>query len=132
MLVKYCNADCQKNHWPKHKKDCKLRVAELRDEALFKDPPAKEDCPICFLPMPTRLIACISLPDATLSSVPIFDLTIANAGIARINWNTIFHVAGRAFVQGACAHSTSLETMTSVPFVNLTEAAKHVKSILKK
>ena len=45
-LVKYCNADCQKNHWPKHKKECKRHAAELYDEALFKDPPAKEDCPI--------------------------------------------------------------------------------------
>jgi hypothetical protein len=39
-LVSYCNAVGA----------CKLRVAELRDEALFKDPPAKEDCAICFLP----------------------------------------------------------------------------------
>ena len=61
MLVKYCNADCQRNHWPKHKMACKLRAAELRDEALFKDPPAKEDCPICFLPMPEKLVCCVSL-----------------------------------------------------------------------
>jgi hypothetical protein len=73
MSVKYCNADCQKRHWPTHKKDCKLRAAELRDEALFKDPPAKEDCPICFLPMPAQLICCFSLPSATILSVPIYD-----------------------------------------------------------
>ena len=46
-LVKYCNVKCQRNHWKKHKKKCQLRAAELHDEALFKDPPAKEDCPIC-------------------------------------------------------------------------------------
>jgi len=28
MQVKYCNAICQKNHWPKHKKLCKERAAE--------------------------------------------------------------------------------------------------------
>jgi hypothetical protein len=56
MLVKYCNRKCQQNHWPKHKKPCKQRAAELHDEALFKD------YPICFLPMPEKLINCVSLP----------------------------------------------------------------------
>jgi hypothetical protein len=42
-------------YWPKHKKLCKQRAAELHDEALFKEPPPKEDCPICFLPMPGKL-----------------------------------------------------------------------------
>ena len=78
MLVKYCGAKCQRNHWPTHKIACKLRAAELRDEALFKDPPPKEDCPICFLPMPERLICCVSLPPATISSVPIYDFGIDN------------------------------------------------------
>ena len=32
MLVKYGNADCQRNHhWPTHKKLCKQRAAELHD-----------------------------------------------------------------------------------------------------
>jgi hypothetical protein len=60
MLVKYCNPTCQRNHWSKHKKQCKERAAELRDEALFKHPPAKEDCPICFLPMPDKNILCLT------------------------------------------------------------------------
>jgi hypothetical protein len=77
MHAKYCNAACQRNHWPKHKKDCKLHAAELRDEMLFKNPPAKEDCPICFLPLPVRLFSCASLPDATVSSVPIYDFAMA-------------------------------------------------------
>ena len=84
MLVKYCNANCQRNHWPTHKIECKRRAAELRDEALFKDPPAKEDCPICFLPLPTRLICCISLPPATRISVPIYDLANANEELAAV------------------------------------------------
>ena len=82
MHVKYCNAECQKKHWPKHKMDCKLRAAELRDEALFKDPPAKEDCPICFLPMPGSIASCTSLPPATILSVPIFDFAEANIVLA--------------------------------------------------
>jgi len=51
--VKYCNITCQKSHRKKHKKECKRRAAELLfDEALFKQPPPREDCPICFLRLP--------------------------------------------------------------------------------
>ena len=65
--VKYCNAACKKKHRHKHKKECEehvrlavekhneeLRIAaELHDEKLFKQPPPKEDCPICFQLLPT-------------------------------------------------------------------------------
>lgn len=51
MMVKYCSRDCQKAHRPQHKKACKLRAAELHEEALFKPHPPKEECPVCFLPM---------------------------------------------------------------------------------
>ena len=51
-MVKYCNAACKKKHRSKHKKKCERRVAELRDEALFKQPPPREDCPICFQLLP--------------------------------------------------------------------------------
>jgi len=64
--VKYCNASCKKKHRHKHKKDCEehlrlvaelqeketKRKAELHDIALFKDPPQREDCPICFQRLP--------------------------------------------------------------------------------
>ena len=66
-MVKYCNAACKKKHRHKHKKDCEeycrlaaekhdkeLRIAaELHDEKLFKQPPPKEDCPLCFVRLPT-------------------------------------------------------------------------------
>jgi len=65
--VKYCNAVCKKVHKKKHKKDCEeyqrlatekhneeLRIAaELHDIELFKQPPPKDDCPICFQLLPT-------------------------------------------------------------------------------
>ena len=58
--VKYCNAACKKKHRHKHKKDCEehvklaaKRAAELHDIELFKEPPSLEDCPICFLRMPS-------------------------------------------------------------------------------
>jgi hypothetical protein len=90
MHVKYCNAECQKKHWPKHKQDCKIRAAELRDEALFSDPPPKEDCPICFLPMPSKIIYCTSLPPATTSSIPIYDYMKSKCGVGRCGYGRIF------------------------------------------
>ena len=53
-LVRYCGVKCQRNHWPKHKKECKRRAAELKDELLFKQPDSTHngDCPLCCLPLP--------------------------------------------------------------------------------
>jgi hypothetical protein len=53
-LVKYCSVDCQKNHRPQHKKACKKRLAEMRDDELFSQPDESHygECPICCLPLP--------------------------------------------------------------------------------
>ena len=76
--VKYCNGACKKAHWKKHKKQCRKSAAKNRDDAriiidalseemnrmvisddeLFKDPPPKEECPICLLPVPYAIGAC--------------------------------------------------------------------------
>src|SRR6056300_1491867 len=55
-LVKYCSVDCQKNHRSQHKRACKKRLAEIRDDNLFKEPDESHlgDCPICFLPLPIK------------------------------------------------------------------------------
>ena len=52
-LVKYCSISCQKQHRPQHKKACKKRLTEMRDEILFKQPKNSNigDCPICCLPL---------------------------------------------------------------------------------
>ena len=55
-LVKYCNRECQIDHRPKHKKECRRRAAELYDEKIFRQPPSQYgDCPICFLRMPSLI-----------------------------------------------------------------------------
>ncbi|EJK73454.1 hypothetical protein THAOC_04920 [Thalassiosira oceanica] len=54
-LVKYCGVDCQRVHRKKHKKACKQRVAELKDEELYgqgHERPEGDFCPICTLPIP--------------------------------------------------------------------------------
>ena len=55
-LVRYCGVKCQKEHRPKHKKECKKRAAELHDEIVFKQPECSYlgDCPICCLPLSIR------------------------------------------------------------------------------
>jgi len=52
--VRYCGVECQKEHRPQHKRACKKRAAELREEILFKQPESCHlgDCPICCLPLP--------------------------------------------------------------------------------
>ena len=66
-VATYCNAVCKKVHKKKHKKECEehirlaaekhneeLRITvELHDKELFKLPPPKEDCPICFICLPS-------------------------------------------------------------------------------
>ena len=54
-LVKYCGVDCQKAHRKQHKKACKERAAELKDEKLYnlgKERPEGDFCSICTLPIP--------------------------------------------------------------------------------
>ena len=52
-LLHYCSVACQKKHRPQHKRDCKRRARELREELLFKQPESSHfgDCPICFIPL---------------------------------------------------------------------------------
>ena len=58
LLVKYCSVDCQRDHRSKHKKECKRRAAELKDERLYgqgHERPEGDFCPICTLPIPLRM-----------------------------------------------------------------------------
>jgi hypothetical protein len=64
------------------KNDASTEPPNYAMRRCFKDPPPKEDCPICFLPMSEKLIYCVSLPPATISSVPIHTFAHANKRLA--------------------------------------------------
>ena len=131
MHARYCNAECQHKHWPTHKTACKLRAAELRDEALFKDPPPKEECPICFLPMPVKLISCVSLPPATLSSVPINDFAKANEELVDELTETYYSCCGKS-ICGGCVHSSyESGNIGKCPFCNANQENKTVEEQVK-
>ena len=54
-LVKYCGVDCQRAHRKQHKKACKQRAAELKDEQLYSQGLERHEgdfCPLCTLPIP--------------------------------------------------------------------------------
>ena len=96
-------ADCQKKHWPTHKKACKVRAAELCDEALFKDPPANVQSASCQC-RKLGIISCVSLSPATRSSVPIYDFAIANEELADENMKQYYRCCGKSICSG-CIHS---------------------------
>ena len=136
MLVKYCNADCQRNHWSRHKKDCKRRAAELRDEAVFKDPPDKEDCPICFLPMPAEVLCCISLPPATITSVPISDFAKRNKVMVNKVSIEYYECCGKSICRGCMYSFCKSGNVGKCPFCkterDVKTAEEAIKQIMKR
>jgi hypothetical protein len=88
------------------KKPCKQHAAELHDEALFKEPPPKEDYPICFLPMPEKLINCVSLPLATLSFDRLTTLPKQMRVCKKMDTEEYFTCCGKCICKGkGCVHS---------------------------
>ena len=92
-----------------------------RRRKSWQRPSRKDDCPICFLPMPGRILACVSLPDTTILSVPIRDFAHAHAVLLGSNDTLFFHVAGRAFVKDAYNRSKSHDPLWGCGLAGFTD-----------
>jgi hypothetical protein len=75
--------------------------------------------------MPVNMFACASLPDATITSVPINDFANAHVELAK-NTEIYYPCCGQT-ICGGCRHSFHSRT-GSAPIAILTEVAKLMKS----
>jgi TPR repeat protein len=74
--------------------------------------------------MPTNLITCISLPPATIESVPVKDFAIANEEVADKTTEQYYTCCGK-YICGGCAYSSSNSGNSGkCPFCNSDRASK--------
>jgi TPR repeat protein len=83
-----------------------------------------EDCPICFLPIPILLINCVTLPPATISSVPIYDYAIANEELANKESETYYACCGKSICRGCNYSSWKSGNDEKCPFCNSDRTGK--------
>ena len=110
--------------------------AMRRYSRTHHQPPTKEDCPICFLPMPLELICCVSLPSATISSVPIHNYAEANEELSSQSTEEYYECCGKSICRG-CIHSfIESGNDEKCPFCNCDRAKKtdedDVKELLQR
>jgi TPR repeat protein len=67
--------------------------------------------------MPNQLITCVSLPPATLSSVPVNDFVDANEKLATVQMEQYFTCCGKG-ICGGCIHSFGKSGNMKCPFCN--------------
>ena len=68
--------------------------------------------------MPVKLISCMTLPPATISSVPIHDYAEANEELATMSTETYYECCGKS-ICGGCFHSFRKSgNMMNCPFCN--------------
>jgi hypothetical protein len=110
MSVKYCNAICQKKHWAQHKRDCKIQAAELRDKALFKDPPPTTEGGLSHL-LPTNAI----IVDIVCLASTCNYIVCTNLGLCALE--QYYPCCGKFFC-GGCVYSFQQSGNMNCPFCN--------------
>ena len=84
--------------------------------------------------MPTRLISCVSLPNANISSVPIYDFAVANVELTKREMEQYYPLLSR--ICAGCVHSfICAGNIGKCPFRNSdrgNENDEHIKQIMKR
>jgi tetratricopeptide (TPR) repeat protein len=73
--------------------------------------------------MPEKLISCISLPPATITSVPIYDYVIAQKKLAKLGMKEYYPCCGKS-ICGGCVHSFRKSGNDKCPFCNSDQGTK--------
>ena len=89
-----------------------------------RTPPPKEDCPICFLPMPASLITCVTLPDATTTSVPMQDFVDAYEELGKMDSEQYYPCCGKTICKGCTYSFIEFENDGKCPFCNSDRGGK--------
>jgi tetratricopeptide (TPR) repeat protein len=66
--------------------------------------------------MPMKLLACISLPPASIKSVPIYDFATANEGLAGVDMRFYFSCCGKSICKGCAWSFTQSGNAENCPF----------------
>jgi TPR repeat protein len=80
--------------------------------------------------MPIKLISCVSLPSATITSVPIYDFAGANAELANETMEAYYPCCGKSVCK-ACIHSFHYSGNDKCPFCNSDRGGKTVEDAIK-
>jgi TPR repeat protein len=68
--------------------------------------------------MPIRIISCVSLPPATIKSVPIYDYANANVELAKMATETYYSCCGKSICKGCVDSFLKSENIGKCPFCN--------------
>jgi TPR repeat protein len=81
--------------------------------------------------MPHQLIACVSLPPATITSVPIYDYALANEGLASKATEQYYSCCGKHICGGCVESFDKSGNLGKCPFCNSERADKTDEDVLE-